>query len=100
MRLFDTSHSSKNALAIFPDFDVIADGTDNFATRYLVNDACVLSGKPYVYASVFRFEGQAAVFAAENGPCYRCLYPVPPPPAWFHRAQKAEYLAFYPGFSG
>ncbi|HET6688350.1 MAG TPA: molybdopterin-synthase adenylyltransferase MoeB, partial [Rubrobacter sp.] len=72
--------SSENALAIFEDFDVIVDGTDNFPTRYLVNDASVLTGKPNVYGSIFRFEGQASVFWAEEGPCYRCLYPEPPPP--------------------
>ena len=73
--------SSANALEILRDYDVVADGTDNFPTRYLVNDACVLLGKPNVYASIFRFEGQASVFWAGHGPCYRCLYPEPPPPA-------------------
>jgi len=72
--------TSENALEIFADYDVIVDGTDNFPTRYLVNDACVLLGKPNVYGSIFRFEGQASVFWAEEGPCYRCLYPEPPPP--------------------
>ncbi|MGH3145494.1 MAG: ThiF family adenylyltransferase, partial [Rubrobacter sp.] len=72
--------TSENALEIFEDYDVIVDGTDNFPTRYLVNDACVLLGKPNVYGSIFRFEGQASVFYAEEGPCYRCLYPEPPPP--------------------
>jgi len=71
---------SSNAMAIFASYDLIVDGTDNFATRYLVNDACVLLGKPYVWGSIFRFDGQASVFWAEHGPCYRCLYPEPPPP--------------------
>ena len=71
---------SDNAMQIFADYDLIVDGTDNFATRYLVNDACVLLGKPYVWGSIYRFDGQASVFWAEHGPCYRCLYPEPPPP--------------------
>jgi sulfur-carrier protein adenylyltransferase/sulfurtransferase len=71
---------SDNAMQIFADYDIIVDGTDNFATRYLVNDACVLLGKPYVWGSIYRFDGQASVFWAEHGPCYRCLYPEPPPP--------------------
>ena len=71
---------SENVMALFADFDLIIDGTDNFATRYLINDACVLLGKPYVWGSIYRFEGQASVFWAEHGPCYRCLYPEPPPP--------------------
>jgi adenylyltransferase/sulfurtransferase len=71
---------SANALEVFAPYDLIVDGTDNFATRYLVNDACVLLGKPYVWGSIFRFDGQASVFWAEHGPCYRCLYPEPPPP--------------------
>src|SRR5918912_3417026 len=78
---FKEALTSENALEIFEDFDVIADGTDNFPTRYLVNDACVLLGKPNVYGSIFRFEGQASVFyPGAGGPCYRCLYPEPPPP--------------------
>jgi adenylyltransferase/sulfurtransferase len=72
--------TSANALEIFKDYDIVADGTDNFQTRYLVNDACVLTGIPNAYGSIFRFEGQASVFATEAGPCYRCLYPEPPPP--------------------
>src|SRR5205085_3869773 len=72
--------TSENALDVLRPYDVIADGTDNFPTRYLVNDACVLLGKPNVYGSIFRFEGQASVFWAQHGPCYRCLYPEPPPP--------------------
>ncbi len=71
---------SENAMQIFEPYDLIVDGTDNFATRYLVNDACVLLGKPYVWGSIYRFDGQASVFWAEHGPCYRCLYPEPPPP--------------------
>jgi molybdopterin/thiamine biosynthesis adenylyltransferase/rhodanese-related sulfurtransferase len=71
---------SENAMRIFEPYDLIVDGTDNFATRYLVNDACVLLGKPYVWGSIYRFDGQASVFWAEHGPCYRCLYPEPPPP--------------------
>jgi sulfur-carrier protein adenylyltransferase/sulfurtransferase len=71
---------SSNAMRIFADYDLVVDGTDNFATRYLVNDACVLLGIPYVWGSIYRFDGQASVFWAEHGPCYRCLYPEPPPP--------------------
>jgi molybdopterin/thiamine biosynthesis adenylyltransferase/rhodanese-related sulfurtransferase len=71
---------SSNVMELFADYDLIVDGTDNFATRYLVNDACVLLGKPYVWGSIYRFDGQASVFWAEHGPCYRCLYPEPPPP--------------------
>ncbi|RPJ83484.1 MAG: molybdenum cofactor biosynthesis protein MoeB, partial [Acidobacteria bacterium] len=78
--LYETRLTSDNALEIFGDYDIIADGTDNFPTRYLVNDACVMTGKPNVYGSIFRFEGQASVFALPDGPCYRCLYPEPPPP--------------------
>ena len=76
---YDARLTSENALELFRDFDIIVDGTDNFPTRYLVNDACVLLGKPNVYGSIFRFEGQASVFYARQGPCYRCLYPEPPP---------------------
>jgi len=78
--LHETHLDSDNALEIFAQYDLIVDGTDNFATRYLVNDACVLLGKPYVWGSIYRFDGQASVFWAEHGPCYRCLYPEPPPP--------------------
>src|SRR5437899_9833453 len=77
---FETRLTSGNALDIIRQFDIVADGTDNFPTRYLVNDACVLLGKPNVYGSIFRFEGQASVFYAAHGPCYRCLYSEPPPP--------------------
>ncbi|MGH3321922.1 MAG: adenylyltransferase/sulfurtransferase MoeZ [Streptosporangiaceae bacterium] len=79
-RAHEEQLDSSNALRIFADYDLIVDGTDNFPTRYLVNDACVLLGKPYVWGSIFRFDGQASVFWAEHGPCYRCLYPEPPPP--------------------
>jgi len=80
VNLHEERLDSDNAMQIFADYDLIVDGTDNFATRYLVNDACVLLGKPYVWGSIFRFDGQASVFWAEHGPCYRCLYPEPPPP--------------------
>src|SRR6516165_2973919 len=76
----ETRLTSENALDLVGRYDLVVDGTDNFATRYLVNDACVLLGKPYVWGSIFRFDGQASVFWAEHGPCYRCLYPEPPPP--------------------
>jgi adenylyltransferase/sulfurtransferase len=80
VRLHEVRLDASNAMEIFADYDLIIDGTDNFATRYLVNDACVLLGKPYVWGSIYRFDGQASVFWAEHGPCYRCLYPEPPPP--------------------
>ncbi len=80
VEVHDTRLDSENVMELFGQYDLIVDGTDNFATRYLVNDACVLLGKPYVWGSIFRFEGQASVFWAEYGPCYRCLYPEPPPP--------------------
>jgi sulfur-carrier protein adenylyltransferase/sulfurtransferase len=92
--------SSENALEIFEDFDVIADGTDNFPTRYLVNDASVLTGKPNVYGSIFRFEGQASVFYAEEGPCYRCLYPEPPPPGLVPSCAEGGVLGILPGAIG
>ena len=97
---FDTYLNSQNALEIFSGFDIIADGTDNFATRYLVNDACVLSGKPNVYASIFRFEGQASIFGAEDGPCYRCLYPEPPPPGLVPSCAEGGVLGVLPGLLG
>src|ERR687889_907266 len=78
--LHDTRLSSENARELIRDYDLVIDGSDNFPTRYLVNDACVLEGKPYVWGSIYRFDGQASVFWAEHGPCYRCLYPEPPPP--------------------
>jgi adenylyltransferase/sulfurtransferase len=92
--------SSENALEIFEDFDVIVDGTDNFPTRYLVNDASVLTGKPNVYGSIFRFEGQASVFFAEEGPCYRCLYPEPPPPGLVPSCAEGGVLGILPGAIG
>ena len=92
--------TSANALEIFKDYDVIADGTDNFQTRYLVNDACVLTGKPNAYGSIFRFEGQCSVFAAEDGPCYRCLYPEPPPPGLVPSCAEGGVLGILPGLVG
>jgi adenylyltransferase/sulfurtransferase len=100
IKRFDTYLSSQNALEIISGFDIIADGTDNFATRYLVNDACVLSGKPNVYASIFRFEGQASIFATEAGPCYRCLYPEPPPPGLVPSCAEGGVLGVLPGLLG
>jgi adenylyltransferase/sulfurtransferase len=97
---YETRLSSANALDIFRDFDIIADGTDNFPTRYLVNDACVLTGKPNVYGSIFRFEGQASVFATEEGPCYRCLYPEPPPPGLVPSCAEGGVLGILPGLVG
>ncbi len=92
--------TSENALDLIKDFDVVADGTDNFPTRYLVNDACVLTGKPNVYASIFRFEGQASVFWAERGACYRCLYPEPPPPGLVPSCAEGGVLGVLPGIMG
>jgi adenylyltransferase/sulfurtransferase len=97
---FDTALSSENALEILRDYDVIVDGTDNFPTRYLVNDACVLLGKPNVYGSIFRFEGQATVFAYQGGPCYRCLYPEPPPPGLVPSCAEGGVLGILPGLIG
>ena len=92
--------TSENALDIFKDYDIVVDGTDNFPTRYLVNDACVLLGKPNVYGSIFRFEGQATVFAYEGGPCYRCLYPEPPPPGLVPSCAEGGVLGILPGTIG
>ena len=92
--------SSDNALDILRDYDIVVDGTDNFPTRYLVNDACVLLGKPNVYGSIFRFEGQATVFAYEGGPCYRCLYPEPPPPGLVPSCAEGGVLGILPGTIG
>ncbi|MFZ0708211.1 MAG: molybdopterin-synthase adenylyltransferase MoeB [Candidatus Korobacteraceae bacterium] len=100
VRKFETRLTSANALEIFRDFDIIADGTDNFPTRYLVNDACVLTGKPNVYGSIFRFEGQASVFATKDGPCYRCLYPEPPPPGMVPSCAEGGVLGILPGLVG
>jgi molybdopterin/thiamine biosynthesis adenylyltransferase/rhodanese-related sulfurtransferase len=96
----DTMLTSANALEIIKDYDIVADGTDNFPTRYLVNDACVLLGKPNVYGSIFRFEGQASVFATEQGPCYRCLYPEPPPPGLVPSCAEGGVLGILPGLVG
>jgi adenylyltransferase/sulfurtransferase len=92
--------TSANALEILKDYDVIADGTDNFQTRYLVNDACVLLGKPNAYASIYRFEGQASIFGAPDGPCYRCLYPEPPPPGLVPSCAEGGVLGILPGLLG
>ena len=100
LKTFETKLSSSNALDLFRDFDIIADGTDNFPTRYLVNDACVLTGKPNVYGSIFRFEGQASVFATKEGPCYRCLYPEPPPPGLVPSCAEGGVLGILPGLVG
>ena len=96
----ETMLTSANALEILKDYDIVADGTDNFPTRYLVNDACVLLGKPNVYGSIFRFEGQASVFATEAGPCYRCLYPEPPPPGLVPSCAEGGVLGILPGLVG
>jgi adenylyltransferase/sulfurtransferase len=96
----ETMLTSANALSILKDYDIVADGTDNFPTRYLVNDACVLLGKPNVYGSIFRFEGQASVFATEQGPCYRCLYPEPPPPGLVPSCAEGGVLGILPGLVG
>jgi adenylyltransferase/sulfurtransferase len=92
--------SSANALDILRDYDIVVDGTDNFPTRYLVNDACVLLGKPNVYGSIFRFEGQATVFGYPGGPCYRCLYPEPPPPGLVPSCAEGGVLGVLPGIIG
>jgi adenylyltransferase/sulfurtransferase len=96
----ETMLTSANALEIIRDYDIVADGTDNFPTRYLVNDACVLTGKPNAYGSIFRFEGQASVFATEQGPCYRCLYPEPPPPGLVPSCAEGGVLGILPGLVG
>jgi adenylyltransferase/sulfurtransferase len=92
--------TSSNALDVLSDYDLVVDGTDNFATRYLTNDACVLLGKPNVYGSIFRFEGQASVFATASGPCYRCLYPEPPPPGAVPSCAEGGVLGVLPGIVG
>ncbi len=96
----ETKLTSENALGLFVNYDLVVDGTDNFPTRYLVNDACVLTGKPNVYGSIFRFEGQAAVFWAERGACYRCLYPEPPPPGLVPSCAEGGVLGVLPGIVG
>src|SRR5271169_3173928 len=100
VRKFDARLSSANAMEVLRDFDIVVDGTDNFPTRYLVNDACVLSGKTNVYGSIFRFEGQATVFGAPGGPCYRCLYPEPPPPGLVPSCAEGGVLGGLPGIVG
>ena len=100
VKSFETQLTSANALELFEDFDIIVDGTDNFPTRYLVNDACVLLGKPNVYGSIFRFEGQATVFGMADGPCYRCLYPEPPPPGLVPSCAEGGVLGVLPGIVG
>jgi adenylyltransferase/sulfurtransferase len=97
---YETALSSENALKLFEPYDVILDGTDNFPTRYLTNDACVLLGKPNAYGSIFRFEGQASVFATKDGPCYRCLYPEPPPPGLVPSCAEGGVLGVLPGIIG
>ena len=96
----ETRLTSQNAMSLFRNYDIIVDGTDNFPTRYLVNDACVLSGKPNVYGSIFRFEGQSSVFWAERGACYRCLYPEPPPPGLVPSCAEGGVLGVLPGIVG
>ena len=100
VQAFDTKLTSANALELFRDFDIIVDGTDNFPTRYLVNDACVLLGKPNVYGSIFRFEGQVTIFGMPDGPCYRCLYPEPPPPGLVPSCAEGGVLGVLPGIVG
>jgi adenylyltransferase/sulfurtransferase len=100
IRKFETRLTSANAMEVLRDFEIVVDGTDNFATRYLVNDACVLSGKSNVYGSIFRFEGQASVFATQAGPCYRCLYPEPPPPGMVPSCAEGGVLGVLPGLVG
>jgi adenylyltransferase/sulfurtransferase len=100
VRLHEERLDSTNALGIVSQYDLIVDGTDNFATRYLVNDACVLSGKPYVWGSIYRFDGQASVFWAEHGPCYRCLYPEPPPPGMVPSCAEGGVLGVLCGTVG
>ncbi|MCH7803251.1 MAG: molybdopterin-synthase adenylyltransferase MoeB [Acidobacteria bacterium] len=100
VELHETRLTSENALQLFEKYDIIVDGTDNFPTRYLVNDACVLTGKPNVYGSIFRFEGQASIFATSDGPCYRCLYPEPPPPGLVPSCAEGGVLGILPGLVG
>jgi molybdopterin/thiamine biosynthesis adenylyltransferase/rhodanese-related sulfurtransferase len=97
---YETKLTSENALELFKGYDIIVDGTDNFPTRYLVNDACLLLGKPNVYGSIFRFEGQVTVFGMPDGPCYRCLYPEPPPPGLVPSCAEGGVLGVLPGIIG
>lgn len=96
----DTKLTAANALDLIEQYDIVADGTDNFATRYLVNDACVLAGKPNVYASIYRFDGQVSVFGAKDAPCYRCVYPEPPPPGTVPSCSEGGVLGVLPGIIG
>jgi len=100
IKTYNTPLSSENAMEIFKDYDIIVDGTDNFPTRYLANDACVLLGKPYIYGCILRFDGQASVFDAKEGPCYRCLYPEPPPPGLVPSCAEGGVLGVLPGLVG
>lgn len=100
VKIHETAISSANARETIREYDVVADGTDNFPTRYLVNDACVLEGKVNVYASIFRFDGQATVFGMKDGPCYRCLYPDPPPPGMVPSCAEGGVLGVLPGIMG
>ncbi len=97
---YETALTSRNALEIIGKYDLVVDGTDNFPTRYLVNDACVMLGKPNVYGSIFRFEGQASVFSTKDGPCYRCLFPQPPPPGMVPSCAEGGVLGVLPGLIG
>jgi adenylyltransferase/sulfurtransferase len=100
IKKYEMRLSSENAIELFKDYDVVVDGTDNFPTRYLVNDACILTGKPNVYGSIFRFEGQSTVFGYEDGPCYRCLYPEPPPPGLVPSCAEGGVLGILPAVVG
>jgi adenylyltransferase/sulfurtransferase len=100
IQTYEVALSSENALKLFEPYDVILDGTDNFPTRYLTNDACVILGKPNAYGSIFRFEGQASVFGTKEGPCYRCLYPEPPPPGLVPSCAEGGVLGVLPGVIG
>ncbi len=100
VNVYNEKLTSQNALVLFKDYDIIIDGTDNFPTRYLTNDACVILGKPNIYGSIFRFEGQATVFKPKEGPCYRCLYPEPPPPGEVPSCAEGGVLGILPGLIG
>jgi adenylyltransferase/sulfurtransferase len=97
---YETRFSAENALDIIPSYDIVIDGTDNFQTRYLTNDACVFLGKPNIYGSIFRFEGQVSIFGTTDGPCYRCLYPEPPPPGLMPSCAEGGVLGILPGIIG
>lgn len=100
VELHPVALTRENALALFGQYDLVVDGSDNFATRYLVNDACVLTGRPQVHGSIFRFDGQITVFQPGSGPCYRCLYPTPPPPGSVPSCAEAGVIGVLPGFVG